>query len=106
MSGGLVRSRVETEVQHECALVFGCNDIGTTECVRHVIAEERGFECREDADTMSLQLQGVNGFSFGGVHKSLGRLLGREGLVLVSIGSDNCGIEGHSVIGHDITVRF
>lgn len=98
MSRWLVCSRVQAEVEHEGSEVFWCVNVGSAKGVWKVISEELGLEGREDVDSMRLELERVNSLSSDWVDKTLGCLLGREGLVLGA-----GGVEGHGVVNHDIS---
>lgn len=100
VSGWLVSSRIQTEIHHVGAEVFGSVNIGSTISVCHVISVESSLVLAENADTMGLQIKNVNGFGLGGVGKLFNRLLSRESLML-----GGRGVVGNGIIGHDITIR-
>ncbi len=98
MARRLVCSRVETEVEHEGSGIFRSIDIGGTIGVWNIISEELRSESHENIDTLSLHLESINGVSANWVDESLGLLLRVEGLVF-----DGVGVEGNSIINHDVT---
>ena len=54
MSAGLVSTRVETEVEHACALVLGCDDVGAPVGIWEVVTEELPLVLLEDIDSVCL----------------------------------------------------
>ncbi len=66
MSAGLVRSRVQTEVQQESTQVVRGVHVGSTEGIRQVVAVERAGILSVDLDSVRLQLESVNGLSGDG----------------------------------------
>jgi hypothetical protein len=66
VSAGLVRSRVQTEVQQESAQVVRGVHVGATKGVRQVVAVERAGILSVDLDSVRLQLESVNGLSGNG----------------------------------------
>ena len=95
----LISTGIQAEVQHHGTTVLGSHNVGTTVGVSHVVAEELSLERLEDVDTMSLELQGVNGLSDNGVHEAVAAGVSGNALML-----NRHGVVRNSVINHHVTL--
>lgn len=100
MSTGLVGTGVQAEVEHQSSLILGSVDVASAERVRQVVAVEGRASGGKDLNTVSLELQGINGLSAVGEHHSAVVHARAEVLVL-----DGSSVEGNQIIGHDLTLR-
>lgn len=72
MTGRVVRSGVQGKVHEQSAEVLGGVQVGSAKSVRQVITEERSLGGLVDRDSVSLQLQRLNGLAHVREHNGLG----------------------------------
>lgn len=101
MSAGLVSSWVQAEVQEKGSLILRSVKIGSAESVGQVVAVERAAGGSKDLDTMSLELQGVDGLSGIGEHHRA-RVNHRANILVL----DRHSVKGNSIISHNFTLRL
>lgn len=101
MAAGLVSARVQRKVDHQSTSILRGDDVSTAESVRNVVAVERRREVIEDGDTVSLNLQGINGLRVEREVHLLGSVL--RGALLKLIKSSQTAIS--SIGDRDINLR-
>jgi hypothetical protein len=87
MAAWLVSSRVQAKVQQERSLVLWRIHVGCAERIWKVVSVERAGVLGKDLNSVSLQLQGINGLSLSGEHHGVS---GINTLVGQPTGSVNC----------------
>lgn len=72
MSGRLVCSRVQAEVEHKGSAVVRGDEVGAAESVWSVAREEGSLEVVVDWNTVSLEQDCVDGWVFSGIDDAFG----------------------------------
>jgi len=99
VSGRLVRAGVQAEVEHQRSLILGGVDVRAAKRVGQVVAVEGRASSGEDLDTVSLELQSIDGLRAVGENNRVGVHARAEVLVL-----DRGSIEGNGVVSHHLTL--
>lgn len=101
MSTRLVRSWIKTEIQEKGSLILRSVKIGSAERVGQVVAVESAASGGKDLDTVSLELQGVDGLSGIGEHHRA-RVNHRANVLVL----DRHSVKGNGIISHNFTLRL